>query len=245
MDKTLVDIRYYASDKPNETGESLPSSCSRFFEFPMLLNYWGARIAIILGSAGLSLGDFDHLYINYTNTISKGSLVFPERTPEKWLRYIDYGVSFDDLKLLKESELEGFIIRSTFECLQHICNESKEKMEMIKSAAMDVEKYGTEIELPVKSKKTKSYSVVVSYKLRPQGEGSYGIVTHTNHKTGASFSKRFIDLKGPSDIFSLVGSITVKNNKIVIKPRASFRANIYTNSYQVPMEVDINATANP
>lgn len=240
MEKTLVDIRYYASDVPNETGKSLPSSCSRYFDFPKLLHFWGARIATILGSKGFSLGDFDHLYINYTNAISKGSLAFSERTPEKWLRYIDYGVNFDNLKSLNESELECFVIRSTFECLQHLCNGSIEKKEMIKSAAMDVEKYGTEIELPVRAKETKSYSVLVSYKLRPQGACSYGIVNYINHKTGVSFSKRFVDLKGPSDIFPLVGGISVKNEKILIKPRSSFRASLYINAYQVPIEIDIN-----
>lgn len=240
MEKSLVDIRYYASDSPNETGRSLPSSCSRFFEFPKLLHYWGARIATILGASGLSLGEFDHLYINYTSAIPEGSIVFSEGTPEKWLRYIDYGVDFEKLKLLNESETEQFVIRSTFECLEHLCNSSIEKTKLIKSASNEVESCGSEVELPVKAKNTKSYSVQVSYKLRPNGEASYGLVKYLNHKTGATFSKRFVDLKGPSDIFPLVGTISVKDEKILIKPRPSFKASLYTNSYQVPMEIDIN-----
>lgn len=243
MEKALVDIRYYASDTPNETGKSLPSSCSRFFEFPKLFHFWGARIATLLGARGLSLGDFDHLYINYTNAVLKGNIAFSERTLEKWLRYIDYGVSFEDLKSLNESDLENFVIRSTFECLEHLCNSNTEKIEIIKLVSMEVEKYGTEIELPVKVKETKSYSVLVSYKLRPQGEASYGIVKYVNHKTGVTFSNRFVDLKGPSDIFPLVGTISVKGEKILIKPRASFKASLYTNEYQVPMEIYINETA--
>jgi hypothetical protein len=243
MGKALKDIRYYASDLPNETGKSLPSSCSRFFEFPKLFHYWGARIATILGASGLSLGEFDHLYINYTNAISEGSKVFSERTPEKWLRYIDYGVNFEELNSLKEPDLEQFVIRSTFECLEHLCNSSTEKSEILKSAFMDVEKFGTEIELPVKAKDTKTYSVLVCYKLRPQGSASYGIVKYINHKTGVTFSKRFVDLKGPSDIFPLVGTISVKDGKILINPRPSFKAGLYTNSYQVPMEIEINEAA--
>ena len=103
-----------------------------------------------------------------------------------------------------------------------------------------MESCGSEVELPVKAKNTKSYSVQVSYKLRPNGEASYGLVKYLNHKTGATFSKRFVDLKGPSDIFPLVGTISVKDEKILIKPRPSFKASLYTNSYQVPMEIDIN-----
>ena len=243
MEKALIDIRYYASDSPNETGKSLPSSCSRFFEFPKLLHYWGARIATILGANGLSLGEFDHLYVNYTNAVPEGSMVFSDRTPEKWLRYIDYGVNFEKLKSLNEAELEQFVIRTTFEILEYLCNSSLEKTELIKLAANEVDRFGSEIELPVKAKNTKSYSVLVSYKLRPNGEASYGLVKYVNHKTGATFSKRFVDLKGPSDIFPLVGTISVKDGKILIKPRPSFKASLYTNSYQVPMEIDINEAA--
>lgn len=127
MEKALIDIRYYASDSLYETGKSLPSSCSRFFKFPKLLHYWGARIATILGENGLSLGEFDHLYVNYTNAIPEGTMVFFDRTQEKWLRYIDCGVNFEKLKSLNESELEQFVIRSTFECLEHLCKLSIEK----------------------------------------------------------------------------------------------------------------------
>jgi len=243
MEKSLVSIRYYASDSPNETGKSLPSSCSRFFEFPKLLHYWGARIATILGASGLSLGEFDHLYVNYTSAIPEGTMVFSDRTPEKWLRYIDYGVNFEILKSLNESELEKFVIGSTFECLDHLCNSNSEKNELIKRASNEVQNFGSEVELPVKAKNTKSYSVQVSYKLRPNGEASYGLVKYINHKTGATFSKRFVDLKGPSDIFPLVGTISIKDEKILIKPRPSFKASLYTNSYQVPIEIDINEAA--
>lgn len=244
MGKPIVDIRYYASDSPNETGRSLPSSCSRFFEFPKLLHYWGTRIATLLGASGLSLGEFDHLYVNYTSAIEEGSIVFSERVPEKWLRYIDYGVDFDKLRSLNENEVENFLVRSTFECLDHLCNSSIEKTNLIKSASNEVERFGSEVELPVKAKRTKSYSVQVSYKLRPNGEESYGLVKYINHKTGAIFFKKFVDLKGPSDVFSLVGTIAVKDEKILIKPRPSFKASLYANSYQVPMEIDISESTN-
>ena len=243
MEKALIDIRYYASDSLYETGKSLPSSCSSFFKFPKLLHYWGARIATILGANGLSLGEFDHLYVNYTNAIPEGTMVFSDRTPEKWLRYIDCGVNFEKLKSLNESELEQFVIRSTFECLEHLCKLSIEKTEKIKLASNEVERFGSAVELPVKAKHTKSYSVLVSYKLRPNGEASHGLVKYINHKTGATFTKRFVDLKGPSDIFPLVGTISVKDGKVLITPRASFKASLYTNSYQIPMEIDLSEAA--
>ena len=239
MEKALVDIRYYASDVPNEMGKTYPSNCSKFFNFPKLLSLWGARIASLLGASGFSLGDFDHLYINYTNAIPQDTFSFSGRTPEKWLRYIDYGVSFADINALNELQLERFVVHSTFECLEYLCKASSDKIEMIKSASSSVEKYGTEIELPVKAKQTKSYSILVSYKLRPLCASSYGIVKYKDHKTGEVFSKRFVELDGPMDIYPLVGRISVKDDKIVIQPRPSFKASLYTSSYKVPIEIDI------
>lgn len=77
MEKALIDIRYYASDSLYETGKSLPSSCSSFFKFPKLLHYWGARIATILGANGLSLGEFDHLYVTTQMLFQKARWFFP------------------------------------------------------------------------------------------------------------------------------------------------------------------------
>jgi hypothetical protein len=239
MDKTLIDIRYYASNALNEIGQDLPSKCSGFFGFPESLYHWGIRIATLLSAKGFSIGEFDHLYINYTNAIHKGRMIFSQRTPANWLRYIDYGVNFEDLDSLKEPELEQFVIQSTFECLEYLCHFSIEKSDIIKWAATEIDKFATEVELPVKAKENKSYSVFISYKLRPQGASSYGIVKYINHKTGLIFSERFVDLKDPSDIFPLIGTISVKNEKILIKARPSFRASLHTNAYQVPFEIEI------
>ncbi len=244
MDKTLIDIRYYASEAPNESGRSLPSDCSRYFEFPKLLHYWGRRIALKAGGEGLSLGSFDHLYLNFTEALPVGVLKFSERTPEKWLRYIDVGVKFDDLKQLDEKEIEGFVIQNTFNSLEFLCEGDETKCSLIKAVAKDVDEFGTQIELPVKVKETKSYSVVITYKLRPNESKSYGIARYSNHKTGESFSTNFVDLKGPSDIFHLVGSVSVKDGIIHIKPRPSFKAGLYTNSYKVPIEIDIQEHTN-
>ena len=42
-------------------------------------------------------------------------------------------------------------------------------------------------------------------------------VKYINHKIGVIFSKILVDLKGLSDIFTLVGIISVKDENIFIK----------------------------
>ena len=127
MGKSLIDIRYYASEEPNVFGKSLPSSCSRFFDFPKSFHYWGARIAQRVGSEGLSLGNFDHLYINFTEALPEGDLQLSNRTPEKWLRYIDVGVIFNELSQLSEEQNEYVYRRSDARADSGECRKSEDR----------------------------------------------------------------------------------------------------------------------
>ena len=239
MEKKLIDIRYFASDVPNSSGTALPSDCSRFFDFPKNLHSWGGRISRLVGSEGLSLGSFDHLYVNLTSGLQLEEIEFSERAPANWMRYIDYGVSFEALRDLEEIELERFVIETTFKLLAFLCDGDQDKRHIVETAKVAIEEFGSEIELPVKLKETKSYRVSITYKLRPNNRGSYGIVNYEDLKSGDSFKQKFVELKSPDDIFPLVGSIAVKAGQILIKPLTSFRAELYTNSYSFPLVIDI------
>ena len=244
MGKTILDIRYYASDIENISGKSLPSSCSKYFAFPKELHFWGSRIARRLENLGLSVGSFDHVYINYTSVLPEHTIQISERSPEPWLRYVDYGVSYKLLNELSPLELENFIIESTFKSLSVLCADDDEKLNKLNSVKYEVEKFGTELEIEAKRKETKSYSVVVSYKVNPSGASSCGLIDYKNIKNGQSFKRKFIELKSYSDIYPLIGSITIKDGKIILKPRKSFKASLYTNTYTVPIEVAINEKEN-
>jgi hypothetical protein len=157
---------------------------------------------------------------------------------------VDYGVSHKSLNELSPLELENFIIESTFKSLAALCDNDDEKLNILSSVKDEIKKFGTELEIEAKRKETKSYSVVVSYKVNPSGETSYGLIDYKNIKDGRSFKRKFIDLKSYSDIYPLIGSITIKEGKIILNPRKSFRANLYINTYTVPIEVEINETEN-
>lgn len=239
MNKTIADIRYFASEHPNRAGQSLPADCSVHFTFPKLLHYWGRRIAKRLANYDFSAGSFDHLYINYSNCITVGQCFMAERSVEKWLCYVDYGVSHQQLQQLDEMAIEQFIINSTFIALALCCADDPERQAILETVKAEVMQYQTELLIDVKAKETQSYSVCISHKIRPHGEKSCGVVTWRDHKSGVVLSGKFIELNKAEDIFPLTGSITVKDNKITIKPRASFRAELYTRHYTLPLVIDI------
>ena len=62
--KPISDIRLYRSNIPNIDGNSHPSEFA-----PKQLNIIVTRIVMKLRENGFSLGDFDHLYINFTNGV--------------------------------------------------------------------------------------------------------------------------------------------------------------------------------
>lgn len=239
MERKLRDIRYFASNEPNETGGRHPGDCSDFFNFPKKLNYWGRRISQKIGADSLSLGSFDHLYINFTSVLSVDEICLSDRVSEDWFRYVDFGVNFESLNKLNEQEMEAFLIESTFRSLLHLCGGVSAKQAIIEAVKTEVSRLGSEVELPVKMKETKSYSVIITYKLHPNDQPSYGLVKYTNLKSGQSFQQKFVELKYADDVFSLVGSIAVKSGKIIIKPRSSFNANLHAKNYSVPIEIEV------
>ncbi len=90
MMKTISDIRLYRSREPNISGHSLPSEFAG-----KKLHIIASRIAMKLREAGFSMGDFDHLYINFTTCPVEGGSAPAKReldTYHPWYRYYDVEV---------------------------------------------------------------------------------------------------------------------------------------------------------
>ena len=56
----------------------------------------------------------------------------------------------------------------------------------------------------------KAFTVTVTYKVRPGGGRSVGLLSYTDKVTGRSFKKVFVELLQYEDIFALVGSIRAR-----------------------------------
>ncbi len=238
-DRVILDIRYYASDLENKSGNSLPSSCSNLFPFPKEFHFWGTRIARKLGESGLSIGTYDHIYINYTTVLPSSVIHVSSRTVEDWFRYVDYGIEKEKLENYTNEEMEGFLMQSTFEVVKKLCQSDIEKQNVISQVQSEIYQYGTEVEIESRRKETKSYLVNITYKINPSNKKSVGYIKYEDKKSGSSFKNKFIELNSYSDIYPLVGVISVKDNRIILKPRNSFKASLYTKKYSIPLEIEI------
>lgn len=113
--KVISDIRIFKSNVTNVDGCSLPS----YIENQKAIIIAG-RIAMKLRENHFSLGDYDHLYLNYTNCLLEGQIKLSKRSIDKyhpWYRYYDIGVSDDLYNNLDDDKSTEYIvnlIRKTF-----------------------------------------------------------------------------------------------------------------------------------
>ena len=91
--KVIKDIRIYKSGVENIDGNSLPISFA-----DKKLNAIIGRIVMKLRENNFSLGEFDHLYINFTTCPVDGEIALSQRSIDRyypWYRYYDVNISDD------------------------------------------------------------------------------------------------------------------------------------------------------
>jgi len=243
-ERLILDIRFFESDKPNRDGTSLPSGIGCLIPFPSSIHVIGDRIARKLRENGLYIGTFDHVYINLTTAIKEKQISFSPRTMDKEdsrFRYIDYGVDINHLKEMNEKEIENFVNTVSFDVLRFIVGSDTEKLFKIQHVKELVEKYGEDLKIHHKIKKTKNYSVKVLYKIAPYKKSSTGWIEYSDLKTGAVLQGCFVELEFYEDIYFLVSSIAIKDEKIIFKPRSSFKADLYNSRYDIPLSVGLDS----
>lgn len=106
--KTINDIRLYKSETQNEYGGYIINSFA-----DKKLNAIVKRIVMKLRESEFSLGDFDHLYINFTTCDIANSINLSERVDRhhQWYRYCDVHVEKDVYQKLGSLETWNDIIQ--------------------------------------------------------------------------------------------------------------------------------------
>ena len=242
-EKFLLDIRYFESDVENVNGASLPDHTGRIYAFPASIHSSGARIARKLREYGFTAGPFDHLYVNYTPLLPEREMQYAPRSVEPWIKYVDFGLAPENTNRLSDMEKESVVVDSTFEILRFIASDRQTRCSQIERVCGDIKAKGTELEIHHTTKETASYVVTVTFQIEPKGNQSVGLIEYHERRSGRTLKGEFVRLNHYEDIFSLVGTISVRRGLISLKPRSSFKASLNTKPYQVPIEIPITALA--
>ena len=106
--KIISDIRIYKSDWENINGNAQPEGFAG-----KMLNITISRIVMKLREYNFSLGDFNHLYINFTTCIKENTVMPAKRSVERyypWYRYYDFGIGRELFDEIDRSENSGLLL---------------------------------------------------------------------------------------------------------------------------------------
>ena len=208
--KPICDIRLYRSNIENIDGNSLTES----FASPKL-NIMITRMVMKLREKGFSLGDFDHLYINFTTCLEDGVLLPAKRSIDRyhpWFRYYDIGITQDRYLCLPQEDCFDFIIeRITALLNRYFCfEENCEVKPCIDEAIVK----GEEMLMLYKTKQTATMKAEIHLQMLDNGKYCPNLFVYDQNGTEILHEK----LPCTVDFMSL-GEILLSKKRVVVKPR--------------------------
>lgn len=211
-EKIVSDIRIYKSDISNIVGNVLPSSINN-----KTLNVVLHRIMMKLRENEFSLGEFDHLYINFTTCLDKGFMMPAKRGRDPhhpWYRYYDIGVDetfYNELDF--EKSIESIILLVKKLLLQYFATDEATQ-EIVESSIKDAVSQKEDMLMRYKVKETVNRKAVLY--LRYLDSEDYYPLLCVYDVEGNELLKK--DLSVSSDL-NPYGIIGLSNKRVIIKPK--------------------------
>lgn len=210
--KLISDIRLYKSDYKNIDGNSLPTDLGN-----RPLELTAHRIAMKLRENPFSLGEFDHLYLNFTPCEPDGVIQCAERSADRyhpWYRYYDVGVSREEFERLGMPDMAPTILALLKRTLIEQFTTEKAMKQAVEAAVREAVTKGPEMRMKFKEKKAAKTTAVIS--LQFLDNAMYLPVLWVYDLQGNELLRK----KLPATIdFSSLGEIQLSSKKVTVKPR--------------------------
>ncbi|MBV5281933.1 MAG: hypothetical protein JZU53_05795 [Paludibacter sp.] len=235
--RILRDIRFYESNSHNVEGH-YPGELGNYFKPTTDTKYIGQRIARKLNELSFISGTFDHIYINLTTALDKNEILISKRFIDKRIQYVDYGLEPSEFNSLNESERDKFTTELVFKTLKRLYETEISCLQLIDEAKQIIDKFCDKIVIEYKNKKTKDYKVYIGYQIRPERNSDLSrmILHYIDKNTDFNCD---VDLYHYGDIYSMVDTIKIIDNQIILLPKKSFEAEIVAKHYDKPFVFDI------
>ena len=208
MEKIISDIRLFHSNVENKDGNTLPSNYGNK-SLAVILH----RVVMKLREQGFTLGEFDHLYLNFTPCLPEGEILPAARSVDRefaWFRYYDVGVREEFAEKQDFNEIFALIKRAL---LLHFPQNATETVETAFSSALAE---GENMLMRFKEKKAAKTSAIIF--LRYLDEGKYLPLLCVYDADGKEILRR--DLPASSELLQ-IGEIALSSKKVTVKPRKS------------------------
>jgi|GEM_PF-1871669 len=233
--KPLRDIRYFESAEVPHVGASMPRYASELFKLAKEAVALGQRIARKCEELGVSIGSADHLYVCFTPSLEEGAVAFTDYAVEPWHRYVLCGLD------------RGFNERSAREQLQAVCDATFEAVaalaqagaDQLPSLQRDVVAKGDALRVTLRTKQTKKYRITVeqTVPVHPSPSQVFARVEELATSKVVEFEVAAVPFH--DDAPALVDRLAIVDEVLVIHPRKSFRAELVTRQYDLPLRISL------
>ena len=201
--KIISDIRLYkSSDVDKYVGFTNKS-----------LNIVVRRVVMKLREQKFSLGEFDHLYVNFTTCIPEDKIELVDKIDSyhPWYRYCNIGVNKQDYEKLNTDT--DYIFEKLKLILMSIFSSNENTEKIINTAFLEAQK-GEKMLMLFKEKKTEKVKATIY--LRFLDSGKYlpllCVVDSNNNELLRKNLPETLD-------FDILGEIQLSSKKVAVKPR--------------------------
>ena len=203
--KIISDIRLFtSSETENHVGFGSKS-----------LNIAVRRAVMKLREHRFSLGEFDHLYLNFTVCRPAGTIKLIDQTDRyhPWYRYCDIGLSQGEYDRLEMDDGADYVLRKIEDALLNLFCPEESAVKIVKESISEAKK-GSEMLMRFKEKKF-SKGIAAIY-LRLLDNGNYFPLLCVYDLRGSEIFRA--DLPETMDL-GIVGEIRASGKKVTINPR--------------------------
>ncbi len=208
----IKDIRLYRSNVKNVDGTARPADFHN-----KELNCVIHRIVMKLRENEYSLGDFDHLYINFTTSKEEGIIAPATGNTDKefsWFRYYDVGISNSFYENLVSPNCIETVVGLVKEVLLKFFSPSKSVSDLVHNCISEAESKGEEMLMLFKVKSSKNIRAEIYLRFL-NSLRYYPLI-----RVYDSGNKLLLEKNLPTTLtLDPFGEIVLSSKKVTIKPR--------------------------
>ena len=241
-DRIIRDIRFYELRPENYSGQ-FDGTLGHVYKNTPDTKQIGQRIARKLNELSFVSGLFDHIYIYLSPILLDSEMKIQESELDERIKSVHYGIQPSVFNSLSESEKDKWAKETAFKVLFLLFKTESIRTKTISDVEASINKYNSEIEIFYKTKETSAYKVELRYQITPGGNPSRITIKYLDKKENIK-KHGSIDLVNYEDIYSLVDTIAIKDNTIVLNPKKSNVADLLSDKYKTPLTMEITKLKN-
>ncbi len=223
MKKQLKDIAYFESLVPIEVGSKIPEDLGEIYNFSAHSAVIGHKFALLLHAAGFGINDCEQVQINFTPALADEFFEVSERRLQRWQCFVNCGLDPKKVQEIPLEEKQMLLVSLTEKVLKECFAENAAEQKQIHEAAREIVMYGEKLEIPYLQKNDKNFDVTAGLNLLSDGKSR--VILTIRDKQGRVVEKREIaQCKSYEDAVNQTGSILVRKNRIVVKPKNNLTA---------------------